>query len=128
MAKFARDQVMDNALSVIADNVNYLTVCTEQPGTIGSAITQASNLLARHFLSAGDYTIGDGDSSGRKITIAQQTSITVSATGNGNHVALVEVSAGVTTLYYVTTATSQELTSGNTLTVNSFDIEIADPS
>lgn len=128
MGKWSVDTVMDNALSVIADNVNTLTVCTEQPGTVGSAIAQASNLLARHTLSAGDFTIANGDSSGRKITIAQQTSIIVSATGNGNHVALCSVSAGATTLYYVTTATSQELTATNTLTVNAFDIEIADPT
>lgn len=123
MAKFQNDTMLDNAFSVITDNVTLLVVTDTQPITYTSAV--GANLLARHVVSAADFTIGDGDTNGRKVTIAQQTSLIVSVTGNGNHVVLA-TSAALSTIYYVTTATSQTLTATNTLTVNAWDIEIAD--
>ena len=85
-------------------------------------------MLAKVTVSAGSFTGPvNGDTSGRKLTVNAHSGITVSATGGGNHVAVLS-SAAASTLYYVTTATSQSLTSGNSLTINGWDIEIADPS
>ncbi len=131
MAKFARDAVMDAALSTIQENVTQITVCSGQPTTYDDAWLLkggGGKALARSASSAGSFAaLANGDSSGRKMTVNQHSGVTVSATGGGDHVALLS-SATVSTLWYVTTATSQTLTSGNSLTVQGWDIEIADPS
>jgi hypothetical protein len=72
----------------------------------------------------GDYTIADGDTNGRKLTVLQQTAMSITASGTANHIVLDDG----TTLLYVTTATAQALTSGGTVTVPAWDIEIADPT
>ena len=126
MAKWALDAVMDAALAFV-DDCTLLTVCSAQPTTYAEA--SSTYKLADVTLTAGDgngdYTIADGDASGRKLTIAQQTDIDIDSDGTATHVALCE---GGDTLVYVTTCTSQALTSGGTVTVPAWDIEISDPS
>lgn len=125
MSKFANDSVMDAALAKIATGV-ILTVCSAQPTTYAEAT--ATYKLADVALTAGDgngdFTIANGDTSGRKVTVAQQTDIPVDSSGTATHVAICDGS----TLLLVTTCTSQALTAGNTVTVPAFDDEIADPS
>lgn len=124
MAKWANDDVMDGALAVIAQG-NTMHVCSSQPADRAAAIAAS---LADVALTAGDgngdFTIANGDTNGRKVTVAQQTDIPVDTTGTATHVAIIDASR----LLLVTTCTSQELTSGNTVTVPAFDDEIADPS
>lgn len=131
MAKFANDTVMDAALSTIRENVKRITVCSGQPTTVNQAqdLKPTGKALARlAATSAGSFAaLANGDASGRKLTVNQHSGIAVSATGGGDHVALLS-STAASTLWYVTTATSQTLTSGNTLTINAWDIEIADPT
>lgn len=125
MAKFANDSVMDAALAKIATGV-ILTVCSAQPTTYAEAT--ATYKLADVALTAGDgngdFTIANGDTNGRKVTISQQDNIPVDSTGTATHVAICDGS----TLLLVTTCTSQGLTAGNTVTVPAFDDEISDPS
>jgi hypothetical protein len=129
MAKFAADFVMDRFLSTIVEEVTKITVCSGQPATFSAANLleiSGGDALAFVNVSAGSFAaLAVGDVDGRKLTINAHSGLTVSATGGGNHVALLKVSTA--TLYYVTTATSQTLTAGNQLTINAWDIEIADP-
>ena len=131
MAKFANDAVMDAALDQIKNNGKVISVCSGQPTGYDDGFLQkggGGRMLAKVTVSAGSFTGPvNGDTSGRKLTVNAHSGITVSATGGGNHVAVLS-SAAASTLYYVTTATSQSLTSGNSLTINGWDIEIADPS
>lgn len=125
MAKWANDNVMDAALDYIA-TADRLFVCKDQPTDYADAATTED--LATVTLTAGDgngdYTIAD-DTSGRKVTIAEQATITVDHTGTATHIAL--GIAGSSTLVYVTTCTSQPLTAGNTVTVPAWKIGIGDP-
>jgi hypothetical protein len=73
-----------------------------------------------------DYTKANGDTSGRKVTMAAKSSVPVDATGTATHVVLARVAD--TTLRYVTTCTSQALTSGNTANIPAWKIELADPT
>ena len=82
--------------------------------------------LADAAMAGTDFTIADGDTSGRKTTIGPKSGVTVAASGTADHVALLDTTTK--TLLYVTTATSQALTAGNTLTFDAWDVEIADPS
>lgn len=127
MAKWASDSVMDAALGYV-DDCTLLTVCSSQPTTYAEA--SSTYKLADIALTAGagngDYTLANGDSSGRKLTIAQQANVDIDSSGTATHVAL--SISGSSTLVYVTTTTSQALTAGGTVTVPAWDIEIADPS
>lgn len=126
MAKFAADAGLDAALAWYAD-CDELNVCSAQPTTYTEAVTTFSlaDVAVTPGAGLGDFTIADGDTSGRKLTLAAQSAIPVDTTGTATHVALTK--AGDTTLRYVTTVTSQALTAGNTVNVPAFDLELADP-
>jgi len=124
MAKSVHNDVLDAALNYLATNATRMTACSAQPTTYAEG--NATYALADVTIDSGDFSVADGDSSGRKVTVAAQNGVTVDANGTATHVALLDVSN--TKLLYVTTCTSQVLTSGNTVNFPAFDIEIADPS
>lgn len=123
MAKVVHDDVLDAALGYIRDNANELVLLNADPGT---SYTQAHSAyaLGRITVNSADFTLGDGDSSGRKVTTAAQSSIGIDSTGNCNHVAINDTDNSKVLL--VTTVTSQSLTSGNAASTPAFDDEIAD--
>lgn len=125
MAKYVTDNALDAMLDYIAQG-NILTVCSAQPTTRTEAVTtyKLADVTLTPGDGNGDFTIANGDTNGRKITIAQQADIPIDTTGTATHVAICDGSE----LLLVTTCTSQALTSGNTVTVPAFDDEIADPS
>lgn len=121
MAKSVSDAVLDAALDAVA-GANLMIACSAEPTTRTEAVTTYA--LADVAVSGVDFTNANGDTSGRKATVASKSGVTVDATGTANHIALVDG----TNLLYVTTCTSQALTSGNTVDFPAWDIEIADPS
>jgi hypothetical protein len=125
MAKSVHDDVLDQSLNYVKTNGTRICVCSTQPTTYTEAITTYK--LAIKTISSSDYTgPANGDSSGRKLTVNQAATITVDATGTASHVAIADATASK--LLYVTTCSAQALTSGNTVTVPAWDIEIADPT
>jgi hypothetical protein len=122
MAKFAADSVLDALLDKVATSTT-LTVCSAQPTTRTEAVTTYK--LADVVIDSGDFTKANGDTSGRKVTIGAQSDIDVDASGTASHVALCD---GTDLLYVTTLTTTQVLTSGNTVTVPAWDIEVSDPS
>lgn len=122
MAKLVADAVLDAALNILKNNANIMTACNAQPANRTDAVT--TYMLGNVAMNSSDYTVADGDTNGRKVTMSQKSNVTVAANGTANHVALCDGSS----LLYVTTATAQALTSGNTMTFNSWKIEIADPT
>ena len=127
MAKAAPDAVLDKILTEICTGT-ILTVCAGQPTTYTEAITTFK--LADVVLTAGDgggdYVISNGDGSGRKVRVAAQAATPIDTTGTADHVALARTAD--TTLIFVTTCTSQLLTSGGTVDVPVWDVEVADPA
>lgn len=122
MAKAVHDDVLDGAFDVL-DQANLMTACNAQPTTRTEAVTTFA--LADVAMTVNtDYTKANGDTNGRKVTVAAKSGVTVDTTGTATHVALVDG----TRLLYVTTCTSQALTSGNTVNFPAWDIEIADPT
>ena len=124
MAKWVHDDVLDAALNYIKNNCSKMTVCSQQPTTYDEATSTYA--LADVAMSDTDFTVADGDSSGRKVTVGQKSDVTVDSSGDATHVALVDDTNSK--LLYVTTCTTQTLTSGNTVTFPAWDIELADPS
>ncbi len=126
MAKKVDDSVLDAALSEIRNKCNLMTACTGEPLSFAAANAGGANYLAGVAMAGVDFTIANGVVSGRKVAVAGKSGIAVTNTGNADHVALLDTVGGV--LLYVTTATALGLTSGSTLTLGSWDIEIADPA
>lgn len=127
MAKAVHDDVLDAALAYIA-TADTITVCSTQPTTYTEAITtyKLADGAVTPGNGNGDFTISNGDTNGRKVRISQQDDLAIDSSGTALHIAL-SVS-GSSKLLYVTTCTSQVLTSGGTVTIPLWDIEIADPS
>lgn len=124
MGKSVHDDVLDGALNIIKNNCTRMCVCSTQPTTYTEAIT--TNELADIVMASGDFTAANGDTNGRKLTVAAKSAFAVDNSGTAAHVALVDVTNSK--LLYVTTCTSQALTSGNTVSTPAWDIEIADPT
>ena len=124
MAKAAPDAVLDKILTEICTGT-ILTVCAGQPTTYTEAIT-TFKLADIAMTPDTDFTKANGDTSGRKVTVAAKSSVPVDTTGTGTYIALTK-STG-TLLYYVTTCTSQSLTAGNTVNFPAWDIEILAPT
>lgn len=121
MGKFVPNTTIDALLTEIA-------TCTRQDATSDvSTPTDLTNTLANVTMVAGDgndYTIADGDTSGRKVTMAQKTGVSITGTGTALHVVL--SLAGV--IKDITTCTSQVLTAGGTVAFPAWDHEVLDPT
>ncbi len=124
MGKSVHDDVLDGSFDVL-DQANLMIACSTEPTTRTEAVTTYALADATMTVNT-DYTKANGDTSGRKVTVAAKSAITVDTSGTATHVALVDA----TRLLYVTTCTSQSLTSGTGNTVNfpAWDVEIADPT
>lgn len=122
MGKSLSNAVFDAALAVIA-------TCTRMDVTSDSGTpANLTNSLADVTLTAGDgngdYTISDGDVSGRKLTVAQQADVDIDTSGTARHVVL----SLTGTIHMTTTCTEQALTDTGTVTIPTFDIELTDPT
>lgn len=123
MAKATPDDVLDAMADEISANADTLYVCSTQPANFAGIAAVA---LADVAIDSGDFTKANGDTNGRKVTVGQQSNVPIDASGTAGHIVLAD--AGASRLLYVTTCTSQALTSGGTVTVPAWDIEVADPS
>lgn len=122
MAKALHNDVYDAGLAEFATAVTQ-TVCSGEPANFaGIAAVALADVTLTAGDGNGDYTIADGDTSGRKVTIAQQADVPIDATGTATHVAYDDGA----TLQGVTTCASQALTSGGTVTVPAHDLEFQD--
>ena len=122
MPKSVHDSVLDGAFLVL-DNANIMTACNAEPTTRTQAVTTFA-LADVAMTPTTDFTIANGDASGRKVTMAAKSAVTVDTSGTATHIALCDG----TNLLYVTTCTSQALTAANTVNFPAWKVEIADPT
>jgi hypothetical protein len=142
MGKNVHDDVLDAALNYLKSNANRLVVLTAEP-TGSSAYSNAQSdhkssgyRIAEATISASDFTgPADGDTSGRKIAVNAQSSMTIdgiasSTSESATHVSLVAQNSSASSQFvlYTTTCTSQSLTEGNKVNTPAWDIEIRDPA
>lgn len=120
MAKYIDNSVYDGGLDKFA-TANLMVVCSAQPLNRTEAVTTYA--LADVGMIGGDFAKAAGDTSGRKVTVAAKNDVTIDATGEANHVALVDA----TTLLAVTTVPGQQLTQGNTVSIGTWKWEINAP-
>lgn len=120
MGKAVSDGFLDGGIDAI-DGSTALNICTAEPTSIAEC--DSLSLIPAHTLAGGDFTKANGDSSGRKVTVAQQADLNIDTSGTATHVAINDG-----TDFYVTTCTGQVLTALGTVTVPEWDIEFADPT
>jgi len=118
------DYVLDAALTKLDTEADRIDITSQEATTYAEATTTYT-LGNSTSLSFGAPQ--DGDTSGRKVTAAAITDGSVTGTGTASHFAIVDVSA-TRLLATGTLTTSQSVTSGNTFTIATFDVEIPDPS
>lgn len=124
MGKSVHNDVLDGALNIIKNNCTRMVACSTEPTTYTEA--NSTYALADVTMDSADFTVGDGDTSGRKVTVAAQSGVDIDSSGTFAHTALLDVAN--TKLLYVTTGTSQALTAGGTVDFPAWDIELADPA
>lgn len=121
MSKFVPDATIDKLLEEVATS-DRMDVTSD----VGTP-TDLTNSLANVAMTPGDgndYTIAPGDVSGRKVTIAQKSGVSIGSSGTALHIVLSLASV----IKDITTCTSQALTAGNTVTFPAWDHEVLDPS
>ncbi len=121
MAKATPDAILDAMADAIRAAVTTEYVCSAEPANFAGIAAVA---LADVAFSSSDTTKANGDTSGRKMTQGQKSAVPIDSSGTATHVVL----ASGSVLLYVTTCTSQALTSGGTVTIPAWDIEVSDPA
>jgi len=131
MAKAAPDAMIDASLDYVAA-CDEMNVCSTEPTTYtqatdtpGGSGYSLADIAMTPGAGNGDFTKAN-DTSGRKLTMTAKSAVPIDYTATALHVALT-LAAG-TTLRYVTTCTSQALTSGGTVDIPAWKINIADPT
>jgi hypothetical protein len=128
MGKAVPDAVLDAALDTIA-LADEMYVCSAEPADYAgiAAVLLIGPITLTPGDGNGDFTIANGDTNGRKITVGAQNGAEVINSGDADHVVL--ATGGATDLLrYVTTCATQTVTDGNTANVGAWDVEIADPA
>lgn len=123
MGKAAPDATIDSMFDYV-DQSNIQHVCSAEPANYAgiAAVSLASVALTPDT----DFTKANGDVSGRKVTIAAKSGVSIGTSGSATHVVIARTTDS--TLRYVTTCTTQSLTSGNTVNIPAWKIEVADPT
>lgn len=123
MAKFADPTtVLDAGLNGIAAcNVQHF--CSSQPATYAGIA--AVSLGSVSMTPVTDYTLANGDVSGRKVTVTAKSGVAVGTTGTATHLVLALTTDS--TLRLVTTCTSQAVTSGGTVDIPAWKYESQAP-
>ncbi len=118
MAKYINATLLDRSLELLQASANRVTICSAQPTTYAEAMTTYA--LGTLAASSGNFTIANGDTSGRKITYAAAT-VTVGTSGNVTHVALCGT-AGSGTLLLVGTCATQAVTAAGSVIISAVDV------
>src|SRR4051794_7898495 len=113
--------MLDAALNTTKNNATHMDVCS----TLGATPTYANATaasLANTTSATGDFTLADGDTSGRKVTVASKSGISVTANGTAAEVVLTNASS--TVHFWTTLSATQALTSGNTVSIGSHTLTL----
>lgn len=119
MAALTDDSVLDAALDDVA-TCNAVHICSAEPANFAGI---AAVSLGEYTLTAGDgggdWTIANGDTSGRKITMGAQTGTNASATGTGTDLAFED---GTTMKHRADLSASLGVTSGQEFQLSALDV------
>jgi len=127
MAMYCSTEVYDTILDHIIQNTTLMSACTTQP-TASSQATSSGGNYARAFaaVSSSHWTKADSTATGRKVTSTAYATLTVTSSGDVEHIALVNATSSA--LLFVTTCNSKSFTTTETLTIPGWSIHILAPT
>lgn len=123
MSKSAPNNYLDNGPQYAKDTYDRLFICSQQPTTYAEA--SSTYMLATVNITTTDFTVADGDTSGRKVTVAAQSTISPTNSGTATHVALGKSTGSE--LGPVDTMDNFNVSVGTDFNTNAFKLEHADP-
>lgn len=133
MAKSVSHKALDAALAYLADRADTLVLCAGSPASAGEAVTPADEGGRALGLAAmlpglgnGDFELAPGAGSGRRLVVAECEEVAIVASGRADHLALVAQASGEL-LVVTTLAEPREVAEGESMAVDGFSHEIADP-
>ena len=121
MGKWVADEVLDNALAVIG-SATHMVAVAGAPADFGAAW---DGRLVEVALLPGDFAVGAGEVSGRRIAVAGKEEVEALADGTADHVALLELPGS--RLLYVTTCPPQAIVAGGSVSFDQWSVEIGAP-
>jgi hypothetical protein len=127
--KYINSTGMDQELNWVAGS-NQINVLSGSPATF-TQFDSTFKLSGSPLISGagnGDFTVAGGDAGGnsRKVTITAKSGLSITASGSATCVAVGDTSGS--TIRMFTSCTTQYLTSGGTVDIPAFKLEIADPT
>ena len=88
------DNSKDDALVDVRDNANQQVMCQGFPASYAEATTDlgtgSGKALGETTMAPGDYTLADGQTDGRSLTVGLKSGVVVDVAGTFDHVALVD--------------------------------------
>lgn len=121
---FLADDILDSGLSYLTANGNALYI-TSALSTTFAAATSTNALGDKTSISIGSPTDRTEAGNGRKVVVAAISGGNVTGTGTASHYAIVDTVNSAVLAAGALTA-SQPVTSGNSFSVQAFDIGIPD--
>jgi len=119
---FINDNAFDAALNYIITNGTRLHICSAEP----TSAAQAVSLSLGNKASITPGAVQNGAVSGRRTTIPAITDGAVTANGTATHWALINGATATILAASGSLSASQVVASGNTFTLDAFDITIPD--
>lgn len=121
----ASDAALDGTLAIIA-TCTRVSICTAQPANFaGIAAVSVGNYTLTAGNGNGDWTIANGDTSGRKITLGAQSGNNGTGTGAANFLAFDDGS----TLHWTIAGDGDTVNSGSPVNISAVKVaELADPT
>lgn len=122
MPALFHDTVLDAALDVIA-GATALHICSGTPATRADVLAAS---LATVTVDPADFTKANGAIDGRRVTVAAQADVPVTASGTAAHYCLVD---GTNLIARTEVdASSPALTDGSTTSIPAVSFELGDPT
>lgn len=129
MTKTFSHNALDAALDYVVQRADRLCLCQGAPDAVEQAITspaRGGRMLGMAALSPGDFVVGPGLRSGRRLQIGDCAQIAVRNRGVADHLALIDSVAGEV-LIVLPLSAPHSVAAGAALTVKNFADEILDP-
>ena len=130
MPHFTHDDIIDLALNGIKTTCNKMVLTDGEPTTFANANTNngsgSGQKVAEVVMASGDFTLANGDTSGRKVTAAAKAAQTVVANGDGEYVAYLDTAPSKILHYYPITVARNGLLIGDSVNFPAHDLELQD--
>lgn len=130
MPHFSNDILLDQALNYFKNNCTKMVLTQGEPTSFANADTNngtgSGQKISQVNMSGLDFTVGDGDTSGRKITSLAKSSQPVVAAGDASYVAYLDGGNSAILHYYPIQTVRSGLITDDTVNFPAHDLEFRD--